>query len=301
MVLCAAAWSQLVAAQTAAPATATAQDGGQSESRLRLPLWELGFGVAGLSVPNYRGADQRSDYLLPLPYVIYRGTFLRSDRDGARAIFVDTERVEVDLSVNGSAPSHSSANGVRAGMANLPATFEVGPNLNLTLWRERPGPRAEVTHLDVRLPVRAAVTVQRSPRSIGWVFAPNLNLDLPGAVDRWNLGLAAGPLWGSRAYHQHYYGVSAADAVSSAALERPAYEARGGYAGWQALAAMSRRFERAWVGGYVRYDRVAGAVFEDSPLVRRRQGVTVGFGVAWVFANSATLVDVTPHHAGVAP
>jgi len=287
-----------IADPAVAPVPATA-DGG-SPDRPRLPLWELGFGVAGLSLPNYRGADQRSGYLLPLPYLIYRGTFLRSDRDGARAVFVDTERVEVDLSVSGSAPAKSDASGARAGMADLPASFELGPNLNLTLWRERAGPRAEVAHLDVRLPVRAAITVQRSPRSIGWVFAPNLNLDLPGAVDRWNLGLAAGPQWGSRAYHQHYYGVNAADAVSTATLQRPAYQARGGYAGWYALVAMSRRFERAWVGGYVRYDRLAGAVFDDSPLVRRRQGVSAGIGVAWVFANSATLVDVPPHDAGVA-
>ena len=49
------------------------------------PLWELGVGVAGLRLPDYRGSDQSRGYVLPLPYIVYRGTWLKADRDGARA------------------------------------------------------------------------------------------------------------------------------------------------------------------------------------------------------------------------
>ena len=36
---------------------------------------------------------------------------------------------------------------------------------------------------------------------------------------------------------------------------------------------------------------VNGAVFEDSPLVKRKQAFAFGIAVSWVFARSATLVD----------
>jgi outer membrane scaffolding protein for murein synthesis (MipA/OmpV family) len=266
------------------------------------PLWELGLGAAGLTFPHYRGAAERSSYLLPLPYVVYRGKFLRSDRDGARAVFLETGRTEVDLSIGGSAPARSKADGVRAGMANLPPTFEIGPNLNVTLWRDGTGGRgSDDPHLDLRLPVRAAVTLQRSPRAIGWVFTPNLNLDLPGRLPlpggRWNVGLATGPVFASRRYHQHYYGVAPAEAVATPELQRPAYDARGGYGGWNFTAAVSRRFERVWAGAFVRYDTLSGAVFEDSPLVRRRNSLYAGFGISYVFAESDTQVDTRPGQA----
>ena len=246
------------------------------------PLWELGLGVAGLRLPDYRGSDQYRGYLLPLPYIVYRGTFLRADRDGARALLVDTQRLKVDVSVAASTPTRSRDNEARQGMPNLPAVGEIGPNLNYTIaaslkdrWR-----------LDVRLPLRAAVTLQRSPEFIGTTFSPHLNLDMAGLGGGWNLGMLTGPLFADRKYHEHFYGVDAAYATAT----RPEYHARGGYAGWQVLAATSRRFDNMWVGGFIRYDSLRGATFEDSPLVRSRSALTMGLGVSWILATSSELV-----------
>ena len=50
----------------------------------QLPLWEAGLGVAGISFPDYRGADERQYYLLPMPYLVYRGEFLKADRQRVR-------------------------------------------------------------------------------------------------------------------------------------------------------------------------------------------------------------------------
>jgi outer membrane scaffolding protein for murein synthesis (MipA/OmpV family) len=252
----------------------------QDSHAVRRPLWELGLGLGALSLPDYRGAAERSTYLLPLPYVVYRGRWLRADRDGARAVLLDAEKLEIDISVNGSPPSRHTDRGARAGMERLPATLEIGPNINWTWWR------SSSAKLDLRLPLRAAITVEHSPRSIGMVFAPNLNLDLSSAVPGWKLGVHGGPLWASQRYNQHYYGVSTADAT----VTRPQYDARSGRGGWQATAALSRRFAHTWAGAFVRYDALNGAVFADSPLVQRHQGVTVGLGVSWIFASSAELV-----------
>jgi outer membrane scaffolding protein for murein synthesis (MipA/OmpV family) len=245
------------------------------------PLWELGVGVAGLSVPDYRGSDQRHGYLLPVPYFVYRGTFLKADRDGARALLFDTDRVKVDVSLAASTPSHSSDNTARQGMPDLPAVVEIGPNLNVTLAASR----AEHWKLDLRVPVRGAVTVQRSPEFIGYTFSPNLNLDLAG-VAGWDLGLLTGPLFADRKYNAHFYGVDPVYATP----DRPAYQAHGGYGGWQLLGAASRRFGNMWVGGFVRYDTLHGAAFDDSPLVRRQSAVSFGFGVSWILKTSSELV-----------
>lgn len=248
------------------------------------PLWELGLGVAAVRFPDYRGSDQSSAYALPLPFVAYRGRFLRADRDGARAILFAERRVVVDLSMSASVPTRSNGSDARQGMPDLPGTFEIGPNLNVELWQS--GDRQ--LKLDLRLPVREAITLQTRPRAIGVTFSPNLNLDVRRFAGDWNLGMLAGPLFADRRYHEHFYGVAPEFATAS----RPAYQASGGYAGWRATTAFSRRLGNAWIGGFLRYDDLHGAAFAPSPLVRRENSLTAGFGVSWIFAVSKERVVV---------
>jgi outer membrane scaffolding protein for murein synthesis (MipA/OmpV family) len=251
---------------------------------VRKPLWEIGMGVGGLTLPTYRGSGERSSYLLPVPYIAYRGRFLKADRDGARAVFIDSDRVELNLSAGAAPPVRHTDTGARAGMDDLPGTLELGPNLNLTLWRSN----EKGLKLDLRLPVRGAITLERSPHDIGAVFAPNINLDAVRFAGGWDVGMHTGPLFATRRYHGHYYDVAPADVRPG----RPAYRAPGGYSGWQATAAVSRRIGNVWYGGFMRYDNLAGAAFEDSPLVRRRSGLTAGLGVSWIFSTSSDTVEV---------
>lgn len=245
------------------------------------PLWEIGFGAGALRLPHYRGSDQSHDWLLPVPYVVYRGEIFKADREGARAVLFDAQRVEVDLSASVSAPTRSEDNEARRGMSDLAPTFELGPNINWTLAR------GNAWKLDLRLPVRAAFTLESNPRAIGWVAAPNLNLDVTQA-EGWNLGLKLGPLYGSRRYHGYFYDVASAEATAT----RPAHRARGGAGGWDYTAALSRRFREHWIGAFVRYDSLSGARFADSPLVRKHRNVSFGIAVSWIFATSSTLVTV---------
>ncbi|HRD95503.1 MAG TPA: MipA/OmpV family protein [Rubrivivax sp.] len=238
------------------------------------PLWELGLGAAWVHLPHYRGSDQSRDWLLPVPYAVYRGEILRANRDGARAVLLDSERFDFDISVSASAPTRSSDNRAREGMADLAATVEVGPNLNSTLAR------GAFWKLDLRLPVHAVFTVQGKPRTIGWTASPVINLDLQWAG--WNLGVQGGPRWASRRYHGFYYDVDTADATAV----RPAYAAQGGYAGWRLMAGASRRLADFWLGAFVRADGVGGAVFDASPLVRQRHNLTYGLALSWVFSTS---------------
>jgi outer membrane scaffolding protein for murein synthesis (MipA/OmpV family) len=248
------------------------------------PLWELGLGLGGLSLPDYRGAGTRSQYLLPLPYVIYRGDRLRADRDGARAVLVDAPSWAIDLSLAASPPARNRDGGIRAGMDDLPATVEIGPSASINLWRTA---RRDL-QLQLRLPLRAVFTLERSPRSVGAVFLPQLHLDSPSLDGGWRLGLQSSPVFGTAGHHRHYYGVADSEALP----ERPAYQARSGYGGWQTLGALSRRIGAHWVGAFVRHDHVGGAVFADSPLVERRSGWSVGVGWAMVLGRSSQTVRV---------
>ncbi len=272
-----------------APAVQAADGAAESETdrdRRQLPLWELGIGAGTLRLPDYRGADRARNYTSPIPYFVYRGDWLRADREGARAVLVDAERLEVDVSLAAAPPARN--NPAREGMADLPARIEIGPNLNLELWRASASAAAlGRTRLELRAPLRAATTLERKPSSVGWTFNPHLNLDLRGAGGGWELVLQAGAVFGDRRFHNHLYGVSATEATA----QRAAYEARSGYAGWLALAGASRRFENLWVGTFIRHDSLRGAVIADSPLVKSDRALTFGLAAAWVFSVSDRRVD----------
>jgi MipA family protein len=262
----------LAAALTAAAAPAAEPPAAE------LPLWEAGIGVGALHLPHYRGARQSNDWLLPLPFFIYRGEVVRADRDGIRAKLIDSDRIDFDLSGSASAPVRSEDDDAREGMPDLDGTVELGPNLNLTLAR------GTGWKLDFRVPVRASVTLDSNPRFIGWAAVPNVNLDR--RLGAWNLGLNTGPTFATRRYHAHFYSVAPAFATA----ERPAYSASGGYGGWQGTAALSRRDGNRWTGMFVKVDHVGGARFEASPLVQRRTTVAFGVALSWSIWRSDRLV-----------
>ena len=268
---------------TAAAAAIAAVPGAARSAEL--PLWEAGAGIAVLDFPDYRGSDERHTLVLPIPYLVYRGDFLKADRESIRGQFYKDDRLDLHLSVNGSIPVDSSDNSARRGMPDLDPTLEIGPNLTVMLLR------SDTTHLNLRFPVRAVIATDLShARDVGWVFQPQINVDfydtwLPG--EGWNLGFAAGPLFGNRRYHNYFYGVAPAFATP----QRPTFTAAGGYAGMQWIAALSKRYPSYWVGGFVRADTLSGAVFEASPLVRQKDSFAAGFAIAWIFGRSQRLVE----------
>lgn len=248
------------------------------------PLWEVGAGVASINFPHYRGSNERQTYVLPMPYVVYRGDFLKVDRQRVRGLLFHSDYAELDVSVNGSVPVKN--NGARQGMPNLDPTLEIGPALNVSLYKSE----SNQAQLELRLPLRSVLGSDFSHiRGIGWIFQPQLNLDVQNLFDQtgWNMGVAAGPVFTDRRYNQYFYGVDA----SYARPDRPAYTASGGYAGSQFVAALSRRFPAFWAGGFMKWDMLRGAAFEGSPLVKSKQHVTAGFAISWIFAESSTKVE----------
>lgn len=247
------------------------------------PLWEFGMGIGGVLFQDYRGADTSHFYPLPVPYFVYRGRFLRADHNGVRGRLFHQDRVALNLSLNATTPVRN--NRARAGMPELRPTIEVGPSLQVHLWRSS-GKRLR---LDLALPMRAVFTVQSSPREIGWVATPGLNLDVmpAGRLRGFDFGLFAGPLVVDRRYADYFYTV----APRYATPVRPAYAAPGGYAGSELLGSLSKRYPSFWIGAFVRYDSLAGASFEASPLVKRSSYFAAGFGITWIIRESRKRVE----------
>jgi outer membrane scaffolding protein for murein synthesis (MipA/OmpV family) len=251
------------------------------------PLWELGLGAGALAFSDYRGADSTHVYPVPVPYFVYRGKFLLADRNGVRERLFNQDRVELTISVTGTPPARNNA--AREGMPDLRPTLEVGPSLNTHLWRSDDGHDMGKWKLDLRMPARLAVTIESSPKAIGWTFAPQLNLDVTniGGLHGWYFGVLAGPLFANRRYDEYFYAV----APQFERPTRPAYEPSGGYAGTQMIASVSKRYPSYWVGAFLRYDTLSGASFQNSPLVKSNSYWFAGFGIAWMIGQSSRLVE----------
>jgi outer membrane protein len=244
-----------------------------------LPLWEAGLGVAGLTFPDYRGSDQQRGYVLPLPYIQYRGKVFRIDREGAHEELFTSDRIKLDLSMAVGPPAKSDKSDARSGMPDLKPTVEVGPALHVYLARNQRRDR----EWSLRLPLRTAEVVSFSQtKNIGWVFAPSLNFEAFTVGGGWDIDTAIGPIYATESYNDYYYEVAPGFATAT----RPAYDARAGYSGSRLTITMSRRYPKFWVGAFARYDNLSGAVFVDSPLVKRKDSFMAGIGIAWILAQS---------------
>jgi len=247
------------------------------------PLWELGVGIGGLTLPDYRGSDEQRNLLFPIPYFIYRGEILKVDRERIRGLLFKTERVELNFSLNGSPPVKSKNNKAREGMPNLDPTLEFGPQLNILLWKDEPHYK-----LTFQLPLRKVIATDlSSAHNAGLISNPILNLDIKNIGQQgWDLGLSGGPVFANRTYHHYFYGVDPDYATAG----RPAYHASGGYSGAQVTLALSKRFPDFWTGAFIRVYDLHGAVFDDSPLLQQRLSFMAGIGFAWIFSRSDTRV-----------
>lgn len=250
------------------------------------PLLEIGVGAGAIAFEDYRGSGTTHAYPVPVPYLLYHGKLLRSDRDGVRGTLFDQDWVELNMSGDLTTPVRK--NRERSGMPDLNSTLALGPSLDFHLLHSSDSN----FKLDLRLPLHAAFTVQAAPKYIGWTVTPRLALDLtdPLGFTGWHAGFLAGPLFADRRYHGYFYTVAEQYATAS----RPAYQAVGGYAGTQAIAALSKRFPRFWIGAYARADSLSRAAFADSPLVERNSYWSAGIGFAWIVHTSAQMVEVSP-------
>lgn len=244
-----------------------------------LPLWELGVGAFALTTPAWPGADSRTNRVLPLPWVQYRGKIFRADQSGIGARLFNSDRVELDVGFAGSLPSKSDDAAIRSGMPNLGTLVEFGPRLKVKLAQLSP-----TSAIRFELPVRAVMEVRGGVRRQGSTVEPRLSYETRTLDASWTGEAHVAAVFGDSRINRYFYEV----APQYATAARPAYQAdsgrmlvRAGFAGSHRLNPDVRLF------GYVRYDSYAGAANTGSPLLQREQGASAGVGFVWTLKRSA--------------
>ncbi|MEC9407723.1 MAG: MipA/OmpV family protein [Abyssibacter sp.] len=262
---------------------------------LRDPLWEVGVAAAGSTFPDYRGAQQYSVFGLPAPYAAYRGERFRLSREGASASLFEELNAELSLSLATSLPGDADDNPNRAGMPDIDATFEIGPSLDFVLQRDPGG----WTHR-LRIPARAVVATDLQHfDGIGWLIHPNFEASRNwlAAGTAWGVTLSVGPLFATEKYHDYFYDVQ----PQYARLDRPSFDADGGYSGARANLILTWRRGDTRIGTFLLYDNLSGATFEDSPLVETEHSLIVGIGIARRIWRSERFAPKSPVREPPAP
>jgi MipA family protein len=252
------------------------------------PLWEIGIFNFVASLPDYRGADESTVYAFPVPYLIYRGTYLRATREGVRGIFYQNRYLESSISVSGNPPVNKD-NQARAGMPELDAIGELGPSVKWFFLGRDP---LDKLYLQVSARAAASLGFRPGPRLTYQGIAGGLDTVYydQSSLRRFGIRyrLTAGAAVGDAGYHRYFYEV----APGYATPDRPAYSASAGYGGCSLTASMQYELTRSVaIGLYSRWDNVAGASFADSPLVRADNNFTIGAALILKPWRSATLVQ----------
>lgn len=241
----------------------------------KLAKFELGVSAVSLHIPDYRGSSRSQLLFLPVPYVRYRSDTLKVG-NGIQSTFLNSDRLLLTVSGGATLPVDEN-NLERMDMERLKATLEIGPSLDYRIFQ---GDRNEIW---LELPVRFGFTLESNPRHIGSTFEPRFVWRHPAHKKQdWKLRFASGPLYASNKKHDYFYSVGAADVT----INRPAYDAHGGFSGIRSDFTYSKRLGDYWIRGFVRYDSLKNSVIEDSPLVTETSTWLVGIIFSWVFKEN---------------
>jgi len=253
------------------------------------PLWEFVLFNTAARIPHYPGSDEANWYVLPLPYLIYRGDFFRIDREGVRGIFYQSEFFETDISLFGNPPVEDD-NEARQGMEDLDSLFEVGPELKWFFTGRDP-----LNELYMRSALRGVF-------SIG--FEDGLDMAYQGLHGGVNLiynngrvfrdqklrfGFNLGVNFTDADFNDYFYEVEPEDVRPG----RPLYDPEGGYAGFSVGASVAKQLTNTlrW-GIYGRWDNIDGTAFDESPLVREENNFFFGTVLTWRIYSSERMVKV---------
>jgi len=240
--------------------------------------FDWGFGAVPLVINHYRGSDQFKPYIIPSPYLSYRGDTIEAEQSWVRGKLYGNDWFALKISMIVGLSVESEDNDARRGMDDLGYMFEAGPMLIVNLWRS--DDRRHLLTFEV--PVRQVFATDfRDIDRVGIFSVPYLNFT--SAPGKWSFGwtteFSAAVMFADSDYHSYFYSVSPAHALP----QRPAYRARGGYSGIQLALILNRRVGRVQLIPFIRYDYLRGVAFEDSPLVLTPHYFVFGMGTFYVF------------------
>lgn len=241
--------------------------------------WTMGVGLGVFDYQLYPGAKQNNRFILPVPYFTYRSAKFEVDR-GIKSFLYDSEEIVIDISADFGLPVDSDKTLARTGMPDLDLVLQLGPSLEFMLNDKK------LNYFDVRfeIPARVAIAVDiGSMQNIGYLVEPRFSfshrrLAKTGLSHKATIGLK----FATQDFHAYYYDVGVEYVTDS----RAAFNSDGGFGGSFANYRISYKTSDYVYWAFLRYQSLRGAEFEDSPLVLKKDYYFIGFGFAWIFANS---------------
>ena len=168
-----------------------------TEGKEKLPLWEAGvFGIVG-SQQAYPGSKQQVRSGIVLPFLIYRGDWLRAEQGGVGIRALRSASTEIDIGFAGSFGSAPRDNDARRGMPRIGTLAEFGPRVK---WDLGPGPGGGRWRAAV--PLRAVLDVSHAFDYRGIAFEPDIGWGARTAGG-WGYGVNLGLMVGHAAPGRH--------------------------------------------------------------------------------------------------
>jgi len=243
-----------------------------------LPLWEAGLFGLGIRQPDYPGTEYNANRLLVLPYIIYRGQYLRADRGSVGVRALKNQRIEMDVGFAASLGSHSSDIPARQGMPDLGTMIEFGPRLKVNLGDVSSGRSSS----RLQFPLREVIDVSHGFVSRGIAFEPQWVNDIRPS-NRWLISTNLGAIFGDEKLCATYYEV----APDQATPTRPSYMAKSGLIALRAGLFVAQSLTSDVRIFYIlRIESLEGAANRDSSLVQRNFGWSAGIGLSWALKHS---------------
>lgn len=242
-------------------------------------FWEMGAGATAVNTALYPGSDEDVSFFIPFPFFRVKSDHFEVD-DGIRGFLFESAKYRFNVSAGFGVPVNSKNSDARNGMPDLNAVVQIGPSLEIVFS----GGRRKPHEFRLELPVRAAIATDlKSAESVGVIFEPRLSYEtLRPFKSGWSYQIRGGLRYATNEYHAYYYDVPAAFSTP----QRQAFQSNSGYSGAFIDLTGNWRQNDFIYFGFLSYQNLSGATYEDSPLVEDTTVFSVGAGFIWIFSDS---------------
>jgi outer membrane protein len=270
---------------TASSAFAASEtDDGEKEPQ---PLWEMNLAAFARYGPAYPASEETQVNIVPLPFPIYRGRFLRigddTDKPVTTRIF-RRDRVKLDIDFGLNFPVDSDDIDARTNMPDLDLLAEAGPELEFQFVK---GPKLGNAYL--ALQARGAFSFDGiDPTWRGLIFSSELKYVRPVNREKSEFMVRVTPEWAGNQYMDFFYGV----APEYATAERSEYNAKGGYLGTKLAFSVKHKLSEDFeLRTGVRFGLYQGARNRNSSLYTAETNTGVYIAFLWKFWESTRMAD----------
>jgi len=245
-------------------------------------LWELHFAGYSRYGESYPASADSQTNIVPLPFPVYRGKFLRIGDETEKPVrtrIFRRDRIKIDLDFGLNFPVDSDDIDARSGMPDLDLLAEVGPELELQFSEPVLGGDAYLA-----LQARAAASFDGlSPDWRGMVYSIELKHKRPLWNANTELLTRLTPEFASQDYMEFFYGVDPIHAT----VARPAYHAKSGYLGTRLSFVIKHDLsDTIALRTGLRLGFYKGASNDSSPLFTKETTNGVFAAVLWKFWDS---------------